>query len=295
MRRLLASAALASTLALPLVAQTFHSGVLTVPVAVTVVDPQGRPVTGLTRDDFEILEDGTPQPVSAFAGGRVPVSVGLVLDTSDSMRGQAIAQARAALDRFLGELLRPEDEAFVATFSHTPRLVAVWTRPPATLVHALDAVKPFGGTAIYDAVAATAPLFARRANQRAAIVLVSDGADTASDYTLARVLQVVRRADATVYAVGIDAPDARASTRVNPQALGELTGMSGGYTEVVHGADELGPATERIARELDSQYLLGFTPTRPLDGSWRAIRVKVRGAGYTTRARRGYYADRESR
>lgn len=294
MVRLLACAALAVASALPLLAQTFRSGVLTVPVSVTVVDAQGRPVTGLTRDTFEIFEDGALQPVSYFADGRLPVSLGLMLDASDSMRGQAIVHARTAVDRFVGDLLKPGDEAFLATFSHTPRLVAVWTRPPSSLVHALDTVKPSGGTAIYDALTAAAPLFDRRVHQRAAVLLISDGADTASDRSLSQTLQVLRRADATVYAVAIDAPDARDSTRVNPQALGEITGLTGGYAEVVHGADELGPATERLARELDSQYLLGFTPTRALDGSWRSIRVRVKGANYTTRARRGYYADREA-
>ncbi len=294
MVRLLACTALALMSALPLVAQTFRSGVLTVPVSVTVVDAQGRPVTGLSRDVFEIFEDGAQQPVSYFSDGRLPVSLGLMLDASDSMRGQAIVHARSAVDRFVGELLKPGDEAFLATFSHAPSLVAVWTRPPVSLVHALDAVKPSGGTAIYDALTAAASLFERRVHQRAAVLLISDGADTASDSSLSQTLQVLRRADTTVYAVAIDAPDARDSTRVNPQALGEITGLTGGYAEVVHGADELGPATERIAHELDSQYMLGFTPTRALDGSWRSIRVRVKGASYTTRARRGYYADRET-
>jgi VWFA-related protein len=292
--RFLACAALAVVAALPLSAQTFRSGILTVPVSVTVVDAQGRPVTGLSRDVFEVLEDGTPQPISYFADGRLPVSLGLMLDASDSMRGQAIVHARTAVDHFVGELLKPEDEAFLATFSHSPSLVAVWTRPPASLVRALDGVKPSGGTAIYDALTAAAPLFERRVHQRAAVLLISDGADTASDSSLTQTLQVLRRADTTVYAVAIDAPDARDSRRVNPQALGEITGLTGGYAEVVHGADELGPATERIARELDSQYMLGFTPARALDGSWRSIRVRVKGGSYTTRARRGYYADRET-
>lgn len=294
MVRFLTYAALAAACVLSLDAQTFRSGVLTVPVSVTVVDSQGRPVTGLTRDVFEVFEDGTPQPVSYFADGRLPVSLGLMLDASDSMRGQAIVHARTAVDHFVGELLKPGDEAFLATFSHSPSLVAVWTRPPASLVRALDAVKPSGGTAIYDALAATAPLFDRRVHQRAAVLVISDGADTASDRSLTQTLQALRRADTTVYAVAIDAPDSRESTRVNPQALGEITGLTGGYAEVVHGAEELGPATERIAHELDSQYMLGFTPTRALDGSWRSIRVRIKGAAYTTRARRGYYADREN-
>ncbi len=271
-------------------AQTFRSDVTTVPVTVTVTDAQGRLVTGLSRDDFEVYEEGLEQRVTQFTDERVPVSVGMMLDASDSMRGQPIVDARGAVDRFLGELLDPGDEAFVATFNHGTRLAAVWTRPPSLLRHALDAVRPSGGTAIYDALATASPMFERRTHTRAAFVLVSDGADTASDRTLLQALDVVRTSDAVVYAVGIDSADARASTRVNPQALREITGLSGGYTEIVHSAADLGPATERIAQELNTQYTIGYSPTRKPDSRWRAIRVRVRHDDYAVRARRGYFA-----
>jgi hypothetical protein len=100
---------------------------------------------------------------------------------------------------------------------------------------------------------------------------------------------VLRRTDPFVYAIAIDSTDRQGSTRVNPDALREITGPSGGYTEVVHGAAELGPATERIANELNKQYTLGYSSSRAPDGGWREIRVRVRN-GYYARARRGYYA-----
>ncbi len=100
----------------------------------------------------------------------------------------------------------------------------------------LDALRPTGGTAIYDALVASAPLFDRRTHTRAALVVISDGADTASDRSLQQAREVVRRTDPFVYAIAIDAADARASTRVNPEALREITGPSGGYTEVVRSA-----------------------------------------------------------
>ena len=92
-------------------------------------------------------------------------------------------------------------------------------------------------------------------------------------------------------AVALDAPDARASTRVNAEALREITGPTGGYTEVVHSAEDLGPATERIAYELNHQYTIGYAPQRPPDGSWRMIRVRVKDGEYLARSRRGYFAD----
>jgi Ca-activated chloride channel family protein len=272
-------------------AAQFRSSVETVLVTVTVTDGNGRLVIGLGKDDFEIYEDGQPQPVTQFTDERVPVSLGVLLDASDSMRGQAIVDARTALERFVGDLLEPEDEAFVAAFNHLPRIVAPWTRPPATVRLRPESLRPTGGTAIYDALVASAPLFERRTHPRSALVVISDGADTASDLTLQQARDAIRRTDPFVYAIAIDAPDGRASTRVNPDALREITGPSGGYTEIVRSAEDLGPATERIAYELNHQYTVGYTPTRPPDGSWRSIRVRLKEDGYFARARRGYFAD----
>ncbi len=263
----------------------------TVLVTVTVTDSNGRLITGLTKGDFEVFEDGEPQPVTQFTDQRVPVSLGVLLDASDSMRGRPIVDARSALDRFVADLLEPEDEAFVAAFNHLPRIVAPWTRPPATLKSQLDALRPTGGTAIYDALVASSTLFELRTHTRSALVVISDGADTASDRSLQQAREVIRRTDPFVYAIAIDSADARASTRVNPGALREITGPSGGYTEVVRSAEDLGPATERIANELNHQYTIGYTPQRAPDGSWRMIRVRVKDRGYLTRSRRGYYSD----
>jgi Ca-activated chloride channel family protein len=269
---------------------SFRGRVDTVMVTVTVTDATGRLITGLTRDDFAIFEDGQPQPITQFTDHRVPVSLGVLLDASDSMRGQPIADARAAVDRFVGELLEPGDEAFVAAFNHLPRVVVPWTRPPAGLMRRLDGFKPSGATAIYDALVVAAPLFDQRAHSRAALVVISDGADTASDRTLQQARAELRRTAPFIYAIAIDSGEARASTRVNPDALREITGPSGGYTEVVDSADDLAPATERIANELNKQYTLGYVPSRAPDGAWREIRVRVKGRDYYTRARRGYYA-----
>ena len=266
-----------------------------VQVTVSVTDATGRLITGLAREDFQIWEDGVEQEIAQFTDERVPVSLGVLLDASDSMRGQAIVDARGALDRFVGDLLFPEDEVFVATFNHLPRLAARWKRPPKTLINVLDGLQPSGGTAIYDALAQTSSLFERRDNGRAAFVLISDGADTASDRTLYETLDVIRRSDAFVYAIAIDSPDARASTRVNPEALREISAMTGGYTEVVRDAADLGPATARIADELNKQYTVGYASTRPPDGSWRTLRVRIRHGDYNVRARRGYFATPVSR
>jgi VWFA-related protein len=268
----------------------FRSRVDIVQVTVSVTDANGRLITGLTQGDFQVFEDGVEQTITQFTDQRVPVSLGMLLDGSDSMRGQAVVDARDAFDRFVGELLLNDDEVFVATFNHVPRLVKKWTTPPTLLRGALNGLKPSGGTAIYDAVADTARLFEQRVNLRAAMVVVSDGADTASDRSLLQAIDVVRRSDAFVYAIAIDVEDGRESTRVNPEALRDITGLTGGYTEVVRSAADLGPATARIADELNKQYTLGYSSSKPPDGTWRPLRVRVPNGGYFVRARRGYFA-----
>src|ERR1051325_2436272 len=272
-------------------AQTFRGSVTTVEIPVTVTDASNRLITGLTIDDFEIFEDGDPQPVTQFSAKRTPVRVGVMLDISDSMRGQPIVDARGALDRFVADLLDEGDEAFVGAFNHLPRILVPWTAPPSRLAGRLADERPTGGTAIYDAIFASGPMLQRHNRTRAALIVISDGADTASDHSLAQTREALRRSDAFVYAVAIDsATERRVSTRVNPEALREITGPSGGYTEVVRSSEDLGPATQRIAEELNSQYTIGYATTRPQDGSWRTIRVRAKNHDYVARARRGYFA-----
>jgi Ca-activated chloride channel family protein len=263
-----------------------------VTVAVSVVDSDGRLVTGLGQDDFSVFEDGVEMPITQFVGERVPVSLGLVLDISESMTGQRMADARLAVDQFLNDLLRADDEAFIMVFNHRPRLLKPWTEQPSALAGALDEVTPTGGTAVYDAVVESLKPFAQRSHQRAAIVIVSDGADTASDHSIADIRPLVRRADAFIYAIAIDAPSRRpVSGRPDPYALREITDASGGYTEVVHASADLAPATARIADELNRQYLLGYAPPRGADGKYHSIRVRTRDTSFRVRARRGYVAE----
>jgi Ca-activated chloride channel family protein len=269
----------------------FRSGVDLVKVTATVRDAEGRLVGDQTRDDFEVFEDGRPQRITQFDRGRVPVSLGVVLDVSQSMLGQRMDDARAALQRFLVDLLEPGDEVFLMVFNHDPKLEAPWTLGPSRLRGRLDRVRPYGATAIYDALMMALPLFTVRAHDRAAVVLISDGSDTASDVTREDVRWQIRLSDAFVYAVGIDAPERRPiNDRVNARLLQAVTAESGGYAEVISDSPELAPATERIAEELNHQYTLAYAPAAPPDGRYHRIQVRVRGGDYRVRARRGYVA-----
>jgi Ca-activated chloride channel family protein len=272
--------------------QRLRSNVEVDVVTATVRDQDGRLVTGLSKEAFEVYEDAVPQPITQFTNERVPIGLGLLLDISDSMFGPRMRDARMAVTQFLTDLIAPTDSYFVMTFNHAPRLVVPWTSDVAGVQGALEAIKPSGGTSIYDTVIRALPVVSARSPERGAIVLISDGADTASDATLRDVRSALLRTDAFVFAVAIDSPVRQAiNTRVNPTALGELTGQSGGHTEVVRDTAELPAAAARIAEELNSQYLLGYATPHPGDGKFHSIRVRVTLAGHRVRARAGYVAE----
>lgn len=269
----------------------FETEIEVVTVTVAVTDADGRLVTDLTQDEFELFEDARPQTITQFTRERVPVSLAVLLDVSDSMVGMRLTDARQALDRFLFELLAREDEYALVVFNHQPIVASTWTDDPARVTPALDALRGWGGTAIYDAVHSTLPLLDKRHRQRGAAVVISDGADTASDIQLRDLRSRMLRTDAFIYAIGIDRDDPRAMrTRINPYSLRQITDDTGGYTEIVKDTAELGPATARIADELNKQYTLGYTPTRPPDSQFHGIRVRVKRANHRVRARRGYIA-----
>jgi Ca-activated chloride channel family protein len=269
----------------------FESGIEVTSLAATVTDKEGHPLVELTRDDFEILEDGVKQTITQFTHERVPIGLGVLLDISDSMFGKRIQDARAAIDRFLFELLDPQDEFFLEAFNHRPRILTGWTRERADVEHALDGLRPSGGTAIYDAIIEALPVFDRRTRPRAAILVISDGADTASSATMRDLHSVLVRSDAFVYAIAIDSAEPQPiNTRVNVQTLREITGESGGRTELVHNAVELNEATARIADELNSQYMLGYTSPHGADGQFHSLRVRIPGTDDRVRSRNGYVA-----
>ena len=269
----------------------FTSGIEVTSITATVTDKEGHPVIGLTRDAFEVYEDGVKQTITQFSGERVPIGLGLLLDISDSMYGKRIEDARAAVERFLFELLDPADEFFLTAFNHAPRPLTGWTREQRDVQRALAGLRPSGGTAIYDAIISAMPLIEHRNRQRAAILVISDGADTASTATMRDVRSALLRSDAFAYAIAIDSPERQPiNTRINPQTLREITGESGGRTEVVQNTADLQQATARIAEELNHQYLLGFTSTRGADGKFHSLRVRMPGSDYRVRARNGYVA-----
>ena len=197
----------------------FKSGVELINVTATVVDANGRFVPGLRQEDFLVYEDNELQTVTHFSADRVPVSLGIALDTSQSMSGEKIEAAKAALGRFLGDLFGPEDEFFLYRFSDSPNLLQGWTRDRNLLTRALSRVAPTGRTAMFDTIAEAVPLAQTGKNRKKALVVISDGVDTTSTTTIREAKQLIHESEALVYAVGIDcgADSTDRLPRVNPR------------------------------------------------------------------------------
>jgi Ca-activated chloride channel family protein len=304
---------------------SFRTNVQLINVTATVTDANGRFVSGLHADDFAVFEDGRPQPVQQFEAERVPVSLGIALDTSGSMAGEKIAAAETALNRFLFDLLGDQDEVFLYRFDSRPILVQGWTTNRRAVSRALGSVKPVGGTAIYDTVAEAVRLAQSGSRRKKALVVISDGADTSSALHLSDLAPIIRESEVLIYAIGIDAgagpssrsraaapalvpspfpgkaPAPRQAAASGPRhanatgaqgTLERITDESGGRTELIGSARDLDPATAGIADELSRQYFLGYASSAPKDGQWHTIEVRLaRPGSYTVRARRGFISN----
>ena len=193
----------------------FKSGVELINVTATVSDASGRFVSGLRQEDFLVYEDDQPVTITHFNSERVPVSLGIVVDTSGSMAGQKIEAARSALDRFLFELLDRDDEIFLYRFASVPMLLQDWTRDRNLLTRALNRLAANGGTAMYDAVSEALPMAQQGQNRKKALLVISDGNDTNSTAGVRDVKAQIRESEVLVYAIGIDG-QSEPTTRTQP-------------------------------------------------------------------------------
>jgi Ca-activated chloride channel family protein len=195
----------------------FRSGVELVNVTATVTDDAGRFVSGLEKDDFTVFDDGVRQEVTYFSSDRVPVSLGILLDASGSMTSDKLATAKAAIDRFIFDLLGKDDELFFMEFANHPRLAQQWTRDRRAISRAVDRVSASGGTALYDAIADAIPFASAGENRKKAILVISDGNDSNSNTSVGELRQLIRESEVLVYALGVDGTGRSSSSgRVSP-------------------------------------------------------------------------------
>lgn len=267
----------------PGVSAQFSSGVNLVEVYAAVTDQSGNPVSGLRRDDFTVLEDGRPQALSAFAEGDFPLSLAVAIDRSFSMGEKQLPTAVNAARTFLGELRAQDQSMIVAIGSEIEILAPLSTDRPSQL-RALSALKPWGTTGLHDAIIQSIDAV-QGAKGRRALVLLSDGSDRYSKATAGEALDRARHGDVMIYPVAIG--------RTRPPLFAELATLTGGRSFQPKAPADLNVIMRTIANELRHQYLLGYTPSRPIvrgDEQWRTIAVRVSRPGVTVRARDGYLA-----
>jgi len=264
-------------------------------LSATVLDKNGGFVEGLNRERFTIYEEGKRQPIELFSNEDTPVSVGLIIDNSASMRPK-IGEVVAATIAF-AKSSHPEDELFTLSFNDRVQDAqeTVSSRAfqlagdAAALEQAVSSLRPEGRTALYDAVMAGLDRLDEGSRSRKVLIVMSDGGDNTSRATLDQVLDRARRSDATIYTIGLFDPD---DPDANPGVLKSLAQATGGERYLPRSAGPLLMACKRIARDIRSGYTIAFEPSKR-DGRYHQIQVKVdrtNGRNPAVRTRPGYFA-----
>jgi Ca-activated chloride channel family protein len=268
-------------------------------VVATVLDEGGKYMDGLKLDDFSVFEDGSEQKVSFFSHDlRVPISVGVLVDASGSMKHK-LQQALQTV-REIGLALSPQDEMFVISFNSDVSLRQKFTTNNQDMQKALKEIKAGGETAAYDAIQMGLQEMKQAKHNKKILILVTDGFDTKSKINSAEVEDLLKRAEVLVYAIGIDDDEndpyvlRREKYHIYHYMLGKLTGISGGrtYRMFTGRTYALQGVAQSLLDELHQQYTLSYYPNTPREGgAWRQVEVKVSKPGSQIRYKTGYFVN----
>lgn len=248
-------------------------------VPVTVTNLRNQPITNLGKLNFQLYENDQPQEIRYFSIEDAPISVGLLLDVSRSMRNK-IEIVKAAVREFFNNA-NPQDEYFAVTFANRPKLLANPTRSIGTLEARFGELKADGNTALLDAVSLGISKLRSATYRRRALLIISDGGDNHSRYRLNEIKSLVQEADVMVYAIGIfdafNLPIFKSlDEKIRKRWLDEITDASGGRTLIVDNLARVPDAAATISREIRAQYVLGYHPSDAVHGgTWRRIKVRV--------------------
>jgi VWFA-related protein len=261
----------------------------------TVLDSDHRLVNDLTKDDFKIWEDGVPQAIASFQHQDIPVSMGILVDNSGSMRDKRAAVNTAALD--LVKASNSQDEAFIVNFSDEAFIDQDFTSDLTKLREGLAHIDSKGGTALYDAVVASADQLAKGAKRpKQVLLIITDGEDNASSLTLEQTIRRVQQLQGpVVYSIGLlfgDEGGGRESRRAK-RALQLLSDETGGLAFFPKSLLDVDSIAAEVARDIRNQYTIGYHSTKPpTEGGYRTIKVDARASGHgklIVRTRSGYY------
>ena len=270
------------------------SSLVLIPVHVT--NSIGATVDGLQADNFRVVEDRVDQTIRTVITEDAPVSIGFLFDTSGSMRSKMKKAAEAAASFF--RTSNPDDEFFLIEFNDKARLISPFTKNSDEIYQQVTHARAAGRTTLVDAIALALGQMKKAHHLRKALVILSDGGDNWSRHSVREVKSALVESDVQVYAMGIFDADLTVKhpeeEKNGPKLLDELTELTGGKHYPVPALDELPEISEKIGRELRSQYLLGYYSTNPeRDGKYRQVVVKLDAPNareLRTYYRRGYYA-----
>jgi len=258
----------------------------------SVVDKNGKLLTTLPQSAFKVYENNVEQPLKVFRHEDVPVSMGILIDNSGSMRDKRTKVAASALA--LVKASNPEDEEFLVNFNDEPYLDQEFTSDIKKLEHALDRLDTRGGTAMRDAISLSID-YVKDKGKRAkkVLVVVTDGNDNTSNITLEQLIRKARQSEVLIYSIGLLSEEEPRDARQAKKALKTLTENSGGVDYYPKDLAEIDKAVPQIARDIRGQYVLAYQMPASAAGedSFRKISVVVAGYGHpTVRTRNGYYA-----
>lgn len=271
---------------------------------VTVVDQNNQPIFDLNKNDFEVYEDKIRQTIEEVSREEVPLSFGMVIDTSGSMRSKLQDVSNAALD--LIKQMRPDDEAFLAQFKAEPELVQDFSSDRRELEDALGELFTSGGTSLLDAIIATSDYAQEKGKQRRkALIVITDGLEKNSSVKEREVMEAIKENEVQVYLVGfIDEEEdqrsffGRSPAKKAKELLSRLADDSGGRAFFPKDLTEMPQIAAQIAKDLRTQYVLSYYPSNDKrDGTFRTVKVQIGQKGgrkLIARTRQGYYARNES-
>jgi VWFA-related protein len=294
-RRLLWAVALLHAAILSAQGAVFRAGTWLVVLHATVMNDRGELVTNLTQRDFSVFENGKRQPLTLFRHDDVPVSLGMLIDNSGSMRALRPQVEAAALA--FARASNPQDEMFVLNFADTPRVDVAMTSDLNALEAGIRRVDSIGGTAIRDAVALAEGYLHEQARwDRRVLLVITDGNDNASSTTVDRIRHDAEQTDTVIYAMGLFHAQDPHRAIDGRRELTDLTERTGGVSYFPVSVDEIQSVAVDLARQIRNQYTIGYSPlNQRLDGSYRTVRLAVMGPkSYKVRTKPGYRAVGES-
>jgi Ca-activated chloride channel family protein len=268
----------------------FRAETQLVDLHVSVLDKNGKLITDIPESAFKVYENGIEQKIKKFRREDVPVSMGLIIDNSGSMK-----EKRARVDAASIALVKasnPDDEVFIVSFNDDAWIESDYTNDIKKLESALDNLNPKGGTAMRDAISLSIDKVKEGKKDKKVLVVVTDGNDNTSEITLEQLVRKAQQSQVLIYCIGLLSEEEPHEARSAKRALKELAEASGGQDYYAKDLAEVAKITPQVANEIRSQYYLGYSPSNAnLDGTFRQISVKVAGFGKpTVRAKNGYYA-----